>query len=135
MDLPSNKNQAFCFFLDTRCIYTLCSVHTLYPMQCTYLMYIYHMQCIYISYAVYIPYVSYAVYIPYVYISYAVYIPYVHPSKFQKPNTTLINYISFILDLSINQVRYNISLESVFICLSIDALFVRIVSLERMQDE
>ena len=48
----------------------------------------------------------------------------------KKRNTTLIHYISFILDSYSSGL---ISLESLFIRLSIDALFFRIVSLGRVQ--
>ena len=55
-----------------------------------------------------------------------------HPSK--KGNATRLSSIniSFVLDLYSSS---QISLKSLFICLLIDALFVRIVSLGRMQGE
>ena len=54
-------------------------------------------------------------------------------TPFKKSNATrLFDYISFILGFYPSSL---VSLESLFICLSIDALFVRVVLLGRTQAE
>ena len=58
-------------------------------------------------------------------------LPNIHPSK-KVTQHDLIDYISFIMDFYSSGL---ISLESLLICLSIGALFVRVVSLGRMQGE